>query len=77
MPITIQWSEGSMAFSKEQVEKYLKGGGVSCPVCGSENIEGGDKEMDLDGVSQIITCQSCGKQWTDFYTLTDVEEIED
>jgi transposase-like protein len=55
-------------------ESYIKGGGNHCPYCGSQNIEGGDRESDDWGISQGVYCRDCGKEWTDIYRLVDVKE---
>lgn len=62
--------------TEEQRKKYLKEGGVNCPFCGSEDIEGGHIDIDAGGAWQHITCLNCEKRWNDMYVLTDVEEVE-
>lgn len=54
-------------------EAYIKSGYTKCPKCKSENIEGGSVEIDCNGASQDVTCLDCNAEWTDIYTLTDVE----
>lgn len=56
-------------------EQYIREGGVRCPYCASEDIEGTSFESDLDFSSQKITCNNCGKRWEDIYTLIDIIEI--
>jgi len=62
-----------MAIDKE---KYIETGGVRCLHCRSEYIETWGNFYLSGGfeVSQRVVCNSCGKKWTDVYTLTDVEE---
>ncbi len=59
---------------KEKVTDYLKSGGVTCPHCGSEGIEGSSFDFESpNSLSQEIGCLDCGKEWRDFYTLTSVK----
>lgn len=51
---------------------YLAAGGVKCPFCGSADISGGFVNIDADGASQRVECQSCGRHWFDLYRLSDV-----
>ena len=66
-----------MNLTDEQIQKYLKHEGLICPVCESKNFAEVERP---DGDSNILTsscvCDDCGKRWTDFYTLTDVQ-LED
>ena len=59
--------------TKEQKKKYLKNSG-KCPFCQSNNIEGGEVEIDGKLVWQVIDCLDCKKSWVDYYKLFDVEE---
>lgn len=55
-------------------EKYLEKP-WRCPYCGSEDIEGKALETHGDATAtQDVWCNTpnCGEQWTDVYTLTDV-----
>ena len=45
-----------------------------CPFCKSKDIEGGHVEIDYKSAWQEISCNVCHKEWTDIYTLTDIEE---
>ena len=56
----------------EQAQRYLKGGGVSCPFCGSEGVEGGFIEIDCGRACQRIGCNQCKQAWRDGYTLDSV-----
>lgn len=61
--------------SKMQIEMYIKGGGVHCPYCESENLSAGDTQIDEAGARQKVYCYECGKTWTDIYELKTIEEI--
>jgi len=62
--------------TKEQRAEYIKNGGLRCPFCNSENIEGLSAEFDAGYVSQDIICNICHSDWTDIYSLTDVTTDE-
>jgi len=53
-------------------ETYINSGGVKCPYCGSENIEGGDREFEEGFSLQEVLCLTCSRSWTDQYTLTGI-----
>lgn len=61
----------------EQREKYIAQGGVRCPYCGSEDLDGGSVQIDRGTASQDITCLDCGKEWEDTYVLVNstVKEV--
>jgi len=56
----------------EQREKYLQSPN-SCPHCGSKDIEGHSHNYEGNYITQDISCLKCGAQWTDIYTLHNVE----
>jgi len=56
-------------------KKYLDSGGVLCPQCGSDQIEGsGGYDADGSTIFHKISCLSCEHTWTDVYTLTSFME---
>jgi hypothetical protein len=59
----------------ERVDQYLRSSGVCCPVCGSDDIEGGSVEINEGVATQYIRCRAdgCGATWTDIYRLVNVE----
>ena len=59
--------------TKEQIDKYVKSGGVKCPKCESEQLEGGQFEADAGFVYQPITCNECGFSYNDTYDLVGVD----
>jgi len=61
--------------TEEQKAKYLEGGGVHCPYCGSDNIVPGKMQDEEDRVEARTSCVDCGKEWLDIFRLTDVEPI--
>ncbi|MHC4093936.1 MAG: hypothetical protein ACYSVY_27300 [Planctomycetota bacterium] len=63
-----------MSLSDQAKRRYLDGGGVHCPFCESDDIEGGFVEIDAGYTHQSIHCLKCGKEWNDVYKLHDVEE---
>ena len=58
--------------TEAQKKKYVANGGVNCPVCNSENIEGSHMEADAGGAWQEVYCSDCGENWQDVYRLVDV-----
>jgi transcription elongation factor Elf1 len=61
--------------TRQQRQKYLKDPG-HCPYCESTDIEGGFVEIDGNMACQTVTCQDCGRRWSDGYKLTNVVEIK-
>jgi len=57
-------------------EKYLKSHGTLCPYCESADIISGDQDFTEHLMFQNVKCSHCEKEWTDIYTLTDVNEVE-
>ena len=51
---------------------YIEGKGVTCPFCGSPQIEGGFVEIDAGKALQEIGCTECHESWQDVYELIDV-----
>jgi transposase-like protein len=60
----------------EAKQKYLDTGGVKCPHCGHDDIEGSFIETGAGSASQKVMCVNCEKSWTDEYTLTGITEEE-
>lgn len=65
-----------MAITKEQEKKYIKEFGAVCPVCGSDQIEGGSIDIDNGMAYQNCYCNDCQEEWTDEYSLTGITEAE-
>lgn len=63
--------------AKSNSKEYASQGGVYCPVCGSEDIEGYDTEFDIGMAWQNCTCAACKSEWTDTYTLTGYDNLEE
>jgi transposase-like protein len=60
----------------EKAKEYLEHHGISCPFCGSGDIEGGSMDFDWDGIAQRISCHECNERWTDVYTLVAVADAD-
>ena len=52
---------------------YLRGISNNCLFCNSLDIEGSSVEIGEHAATQEIVCLSCGKEWQDIYTLTDIQ----
>ena len=48
-----------------------------CQQCGSEEITAHQFFVDLTQASQAITCDDCGAEWHDLFTLTGYELVVD
>jgi hypothetical protein len=46
-----------------------------CPVCGSEDISGGDLEFESGIITQEIWCPECNALWRDIYELTGYDQL--
>jgi len=62
--------------SDEQKRKYLSIGGVLCPYCGSDDIQGESMEINEGEAAQEVNCNDCDGQWYDIYALIRVEGVE-
>ena len=65
-----------MNLTEKQKKAYIEGGGVSCPFCGSSDIEGQFVEVDAGRATQPMGCLKCDHQWTDQYVLADLIPAE-
>ena len=54
--------------------EYIKGGGLVCPFCGFESLEGGFVEVDAGKAFQTVRCGNCHNKWEDVYELVDMIE---
>ena len=50
-------------------EVYVRKRGARCPVCRSDQIEGGPVEIDAGEARQPITCLNCRAEYDDIYKL--------
>jgi len=55
---------------EKQKADYLKSP-YHCPYCNSERIVA--LGFNAESLGQTVECQDCGRQWTEVFTLTDVE----
>ena len=58
-------------------DKYLKSGGLECPLCGSKNISAGRLRADCDYAWAAASCGDCPAEWKDLYTLTGLEILQE
>jgi hypothetical protein len=59
------------------VEKRRNGATTFCPVCRSEDVEGGSVEIESQGIAQQqCTCPNCHHTWWDIYTIANYTELE-
>jgi hypothetical protein len=65
----------AVELSPEQEAEYISNRGSKCPICRSDNLEGGS--LDVDGpVARVeATCLDCDAEWIDIYTLSGIEEV--
>jgi transposase-like protein len=62
-----------MKLTAKQKNKYVACPN-HCPYCGSNDIEANAPEVDGPHAWADVTCNDCGKEWQDVYTLTHVDE---
>lgn len=60
--------------NQEKIDKYVKDGGGYCPFCGSAQYEGHSLDFEGGSIYQKVSCNDCGKDWVDAYTLSNVLE---
>ena len=61
--------------SRAEKAAYVKGGGASCPYCGSDSVEAIEQvQMDGREGTQQIECKSCDALWCDVVRLVGVYE---
>ena len=65
-----------LRLTEEQQRRYIAVKGTRCPYCGTKDVTVGDMQADGDTATQSVTCDECGENWTDVYTLTDIVEDE-
>lgn len=58
-------------------EEYIQSGGVFCPFCRNEDIEGGSVDVVEGSAFQEVSCLRCGACWNDEYQLVDVSTIHE
>lgn len=58
------------------IAKYLQQGGVNCPHCQSQDIEGQEVDINAGRAYQNCDCAACGATWTDVYMLADCDHLE-
>ena len=57
-------------------KEYLRGGGVVCPFCGAQGIEGVcGVDVESGIATQRVSCNECGEVWQDVYLLKDIMEV--
>ena len=62
--------------TKKQIKEYLSNPDF-CPFCKSDDITRIDEfEADFNQAWSNIACNKCGKEWTEIFTMTDVELIQ-
>jgi rRNA maturation protein Nop10 len=58
--------------TREQVDRYYKGGASHCPFCGSEDLAPSETVISDAAATQRVRCLGCNEGWHDVYTLTAV-----
>jgi len=61
--------------SDENKKKYTETDYNNCPYCGSNEIEGGQFQADVNYAYRTVQCYKCSKEWNDLYKLIGIEEI--
>ncbi len=50
-------------------QRYVEQGGVNCPYCGGDQLDGGSVEIDGAFARQEVCCLDCRRDWIDEYKL--------
>ena len=58
--------------TEENAQDYLRCGGLGCPFCQSDQIEGGSVEVEAGSAGQDMQCGKCCKRWRDNYRLASI-----
>lgn len=70
-----------MPLTQEQIKKYLANQGTRCPHCDSKDISQDDLAVFSNGspneLFPTVTCESCGKTWTEQYRLETIFDPND
>lgn len=53
----------------ERQGTYLRLGGTHCPFCESQEISGGEVNIDAGTATQEVGCDNCNQEWKDLYRL--------
>lgn len=56
-------------------KEYADVKGTVCPVCGSDDLDGGSVDIDAGTATQEVVCLECLSSWTDVYTLTGYADV--
>ena len=57
----------------QRVKAYCQGGGIICPFCESDNIEGQSAAEVNEGLTtQEVRCLDCGQEWEDVSVLSGI-----
>jgi len=59
----------------DKVKPYIERGGVACPFCESNNIEGRQFDVQAGTAWQPMRCTDCNGEWNDVYRLDAISEI--
>ena len=58
----------------DQKRKYLQQRFGHCPYCDSDNIEGGQVDVEGNRAFQAVRCLACDRHWEDEYVLSGIVE---
>lgn len=58
----------------DAVRDYVESDGYRCHHCQEKRLLRGLLIQDERGVTQVVTCLNCRKQWRDVYALIDVDD---
>jgi transcription elongation factor Elf1 len=51
-------------------QQHIDNGATQCPHCNSFDITGDHFNVDAGSAWQDVSCNECGAEWQDTYTLT-------
>ena len=59
--------------SDSDVKSYVAGGGLKCPFCGNDQLQGDSFDVEAGECRQEMSCPRCHAEWWDVYQLKGLE----
>jgi len=60
----------------QNIETYIQEGGIRCPSCYSNEIQGDQLSIEAGKASQTMFCLSCHATWIDIYILNNIIDFQ-
>lgn len=69
---TIGLPLADLVLTDEMEAAYIKAGGVHCPYCKADDVQGDQFDVEWGEARQPMSCNVCGATWVDAYKLVGV-----